>query len=68
MSIKGESGAPERRSKMIHRNLYKRLERLEDSAREATVPGLVLINEGTAAGLISVLGAAGSFVEPARGM
>jgi hypothetical protein len=53
---------------MIHRNLYKRLERLEASAREATVPRLVLINEGTATGLISVLGAAGSFVEPARGM
>jgi hypothetical protein len=54
---------------MIHRNLYKRLERLEASAREATVPRLVLINEGTAAGLTSVWGPDGRLVwlEPPEG-
>lgn len=47
---------------MINRNLYRRLERLEASARAAIVPRFVLINGGTPGGLTCVRGPDGRFV------
>jgi hypothetical protein len=54
--------APTRLSKMINRNLYKRLERLEGRARVVTVPRFVVVNSGTPGGPTCVPGPDGRLV------
>src|ERR1019366_6196660 len=61
----GSGGEWKRISKMINRNLYKRLERLESRARAVSVPDgirLVLVNDGTPGGLTCVWGLDGRLV------